>query len=293
MAAAAGVFGIVAFRTATTFVVAPPAAATSHLPNRLSPALLSWQAEDVASRSRTNIGLCCMCGLAVLAAATSAKGRQLSAKGRGAVAVHVGAGASQISDRLQQAFKMSADIQKSMAEVEGRNNLVMQKLEKAQAKVKALEAERDGLKAQLLGLVNRVDTALMGPLKTSTSMATQLSALKEHAAGSQGAAAAKVQTLEAERDALKAQLNDLVGQIDMALLGPLAQSAQMLQELSVLKDAAATSSSAPGVPVAVPAAAASSVATSYASPKTIKGKKGKVFFPLPYPDFSIGECYAY
>jgi len=213
----------------------------------------------------------------------------LPARARGSVAVRVGKAANLVSERLEQAFKMSADIQKSMAEVEGRNALIMQKLNAAKGKVNALEAERDQLKGQLLGLVEKVDTALMGPLKTSTAMATQLSAVKEKAAVAQAPASAKVQSLEAERDALKSELQALVGQIDNALLGPLKQSTLMAEELNAMKAAVEVST---GAKVAAPASVRA--ATSYPPPKAKRGaKKGKTFFPLPYPDFSIGECYSY
>lgn len=224
-------------------------------------------------------------------AAASATRRHSSAKVRGSVAIKVGTAANLVAERLEKAFKMSAEIQKSMAEVEGRNALVQQKLDKARAKVRGLEAERDQLKSQLNGLVDQVETALMGPLRTSTTMATKLAALKESAATTQGSASAKVQSLEAERDALKAQLTELVGQIDDALLGPLKNSADMVEELGALKGAVEVSTAA--TPAAA-APAAARAATSYPPPKAKKGtKKGKTFFPLPYPDFSIGECYMY
>merc|ERR1719215_618223 len=121
----------------------------------------------------------------------------------------------------------------------------------------------------------------------------------------------KAQTLalSEERRALTAQLQALVGKIDAKLADPSKLSSAAVAKLTSLKAAAAASASAAApapaavppptapasaaaAPVATPAAARA--ATSYPSPMAKRGaKKGKAFFPLPYPDFSLGECYAY
>jgi len=283
--------GVVAFSTsALAFLVAPPAAPAWRSLGGSTPTRNAGPAVDAEAHPSPSSGRWCTCGVALMAAlAASGRIRGLHTRARGSVAVRVGKAANLITERLEQAFKMSADIQKSMTEVEGRNALILQKLNAAKGKVQALEAERDQLKGQLLGLVEQVDTALMGPLKTSTAMATQLSALKEKAAGSGAPASAKVKSLEAERDALKDELEALVGQIDDALLGPLKQSTAMAEQLTAMKEAVGVST---GAKVAAPAAVRA--AGSYPPPKAKRGaKKGKTFFPLPYPDFSIGQCYSY
>jgi len=105
-----------------------------------------------------------------------------------------------------------------------------------------------------------------------------------------------------ERQVLTSKLAGLLAQIDSKLADP-STPAATVSKLTALKQAATAEASSPAPTPAAPTMAArvaaaapatlSKSSSSYPAPVAKKGKKGKLFFPLPYPDFSIGECYAY
>lgn len=206
-APAVAIVGGIALSTATLAFLGPPSLVTAskHLAHS-RPGAEALQTGSIAASAVPHcIGIWCISGIATVVALSS-KRRLSSSTLRGAVAVKVEKTASQIVERLQEAISVSADIEQRMGDLKEKNRAIVGELEATTTKIKAMEGQRDELKAKLgitsnitaqqLDAVSKlsddVEETMAGMQARSTSIMTDFES-----------ATAKVQALEEERGQLK------------------------------------------------------------------------------------------
>lgn len=210
--AVALVVAAVFFAAKQAFVPAPPTAPAVRFLGHASAAPPATQAEGSEGED-IPLGIFCAGGAAA-ALALSARRRWSSGAFRAAVAVKVEKTAKMIGERLQQAAKVSADIEKCMSDLKEKNRIMVGELEATTKKLQELESECDELKDKL----GKADAIKAEPMQE----ASQLSEEVEKTVGQMQSkntsimsdleeTSAKVQSLEGEVAQLQGQQVGLIG----------------------------------------------------------------------------------
>lgn len=167
------------FTASRVFTVAQSDGAALNSAGLSVPPLTVAQAEGAAMGPRLNIGLWCISGVAAAAAVTASAKSRCSAKARTSVVLRAGKEPTIISKRLEDAVKLSADFEERMSQLRERNERMMLEVQLKRAKAKAVARERDELKAQLISMVEKIDSSLIGPLKQSCKIASGMTTLQD------------------------------------------------------------------------------------------------------------------